>query len=245
MPATLQKSNKVFCFTFILFITQFKLSGQSLALLGGVSQPVLLYGSSDVTLKDAGFAKPGNCYSLQFEDTRKLRTIGYWVQLTYNSNNVDAEAIEKFARARVGQGINVQAVSSWQQVFVGGGPKVSINRERYSLFTGMLAGINWLNSAAYNQFDSVTLLKQKRLNANSFGIIANAGASFSITSQVSLVFNASYYYTAANYGTVKLTDSNGNVVQEGANLEVPVQNIMFQAGMIFNLSKPKNLLKEK
>ncbi len=247
MSATLQKTVKLFCFTCLLLINKNILTAQSLAIYGGLSVPVGLYGSKDITLKDAGFAKPGANFMATFEDNRKPKWFNYKVLGMYNNNGIDAEAIERFVNTNANNRskVNIQAISAWQQTFLGAGPTISLNRSKYSLQAELMFGINWLQSAAYNQFDSVNFIKQKELNATSLGILAAMGSNILITEGLHFAIKTGFYYTNADYGDVVLTNANGIVIPlaNQQRLQVPVQLLMLNFGLVFNLQHPKKNLK--
>ncbi|MFN4083512.1 MAG: hypothetical protein ACK4K9_07775 [Bacteroidia bacterium] len=218
--------------------------------MSGISMPTALYGSKDVTLTDAGFALNGIGTSIFFEDTRKPKWINYNLAILQNVNKIDETAIEKFANGSNlnGNKINIQATVPWRQFFIGGGPKVNAYKNGYTLYAGILAGLNFLSSAAYNRFDTSFFFKQKSSNTTSFGILFNAGTNVNITQSIAFTLQASYYYTSANYGSVVITDANGVVLQlpNQPHLQVPVQTILVQTGLTFNLSNnSKNFLKKE
>lgn len=247
MPTTLQNSLKWFYLTCIFLLNIGLNNAQNISVLTGLSFPVGLYGSKDVAIKDAGFANKGYCTSIKFEDNRKNKLISFYSQFTHNYNTIDELALEKFAQATSQSNINIQAINSWQQIFLGIGPKVNYNHNNYTLFAKTAIGLNWLFSAAYNQFDSTNFIKQKRLNANALGLSVGFGSSIKIIQNVNFTLNIDYFYSNANYGKVVITNQNGNVIsiKDPQTLEVPLQAILVQCGLTFDLNKnSKNFIKK-
>lgn len=239
MFATLQKTLKAICFTLLMLINITINSAQSLSILSGISVPFNFYASKDVSLKDAGFANNGFCTTLRFEDTRAQRLVTLIAQFTYNKNNIDEIALEKFANSSTINKVNIQAINPWQQYFLGVGPKINLNQENFTLSAHGLIGINWLFSAAYNQFDSVNFIKQKQLNTNALGIMAGVGSRIKIANNIYFNLNLDAFYTSASYGNVVYTDVNGNILKTASvqKLEVPIQVFFVQAGLTFDLNK--------
>jgi hypothetical protein len=182
-----------------------------------------------------------------FEDNRKPKWFNYKITGMYNNNGIDAEAIERFvnSNANIRSKINIQAISAWQQTFLGAGPTFGLNRSKFRLHAELMFGINWLQSAAYNQFDSISFVKQKELNATSLGVLATVGSNILITEGVHFAIKTGYYYTNADYGDVVLTNANGTVLPlaNQQRLQVPVQLITLNFGLVFNLQHPKKNLK--
>lgn len=247
MSATLQKTAKLFCFTCLLLINKNFVIAQELGIYSGLSIPVGLYSSKDITLKDAGFARQGVNIMATFTDTRKPKWFNYQVTAMYNNNGIDAEAIEKFINADVNvkSKVTIQGVSAWQQTFLGVGPTMQLSRNKFSLHAGVMFGINWLQSAAYNRFDSTSFIKQKELNTTSLGVLATVGSNILITEGLHFAIKTGFFYTNADYGDVVLTNANGVVLTlpNQQRLQVPVQSLMVNVGLVFNLAHPKKNLK--
>ena len=247
IPASLQKTFALICFTVFFLLNASLSSAQTLTFLGGISLPSGLYASKDFTkASEIGLALPGYNFSLIFDDNRKGKIISPFIQYTFNSNKMDGEAFEKFEKAYSSNCKGLQASKPWNQSLIMIGPRLNFYGDNFDMFVKGSLGIGWLASYEYNiYYDTImqytgvnAMTKNIRLKANVLVFSFGLGTDIHVNQSVSACLGYEFFYARPEYGFEKLANRFGTVILTGqTKFAPPFQTSVFYAGLRFHLKR--------
>ncbi|MDP1728065.1 MAG: hypothetical protein Q8M15_14865 [Bacteroidota bacterium] len=244
IPASLQKTFALICFTLYFFLNTSLTKAQTLTVISGPSIPHGLYASTDFTNRAPGLAKLGYHVSLIFEANSKGRTISPFVQYTFNCNQMNEEAAYNFYKFIDDKNKSVQAYKPWNQSILLIGPKFNFFAENFDLNIKAGIGMAWISTFGYTILqDSFNLVngfsKYNILKASTIAYSIGIGTNLYLNRSVSLSLGYEYFYANAHFGKEKYTDYFGRIKlsNDPVFVEIPFQTSVFYIGIRLQLKK--------
>ncbi|MBC7382382.1 MAG: hypothetical protein H7296_05215 [Bacteroidia bacterium] len=239
----LQKTSTVICFTFSFFIVASISNAQTLTFLGGVSLPTSLYANTDFTLEAPGTAKTGYMVSGVFDYNQRSRIINPFIQFSFNSNNINDEAWDKYYHSIAPKYTALIAFSPWTQNIILLGPRFNYFGDNFDMFLKAGLGMAWLKSYGYTLTDTAAKIsiKYNVLSTNALAFSFGLGSNIYINSGLSICIGYEFLYANADYGYEKYTDSNGNIIPAKLKVknDIALSTGTFYAGLRFHMKRNK------
>lgn len=236
----------------LLFISiiQFTLqaNSQEVMLTGGLAMPLNSYAGKNITDNKNGHALNG--YNLKLDYViLKQSNLNFGLGLIYLNNGFDVLNIERQYNSKYSR----KSVFTSLQPFNGIGFGASILlyftplKSKVKGFSKLSLGQVFVNSPDYSVIDSMDYKNYLSNQSNSTYIGVGAGIEYSITSQLSLIGFAEYFYSKVDFGNVRYKDNYGQVylsLSKESNEQV-LESLNINIGLSYKIYKTIEHFKKK
>lgn len=210
----------------------------------GVSSPTGDFGDTDPKNLEAGLAKTGIFYSLDytywFNEVAGLSVLGF-----QSTNAFDEDAFENNLKSNGTGGSNFNIESeSWKLRLIGIGPSIETSlADKINLKTNLIIGLA-MGSSAELSYDEImaglTVLSQETSSADGNGLAFKVGVAleYELNDQWNINLNADYLGTTIEYTT---TTTSNSITPSTSSIERTYDQAMsaylFGVGLSYNFGQ--------